>query len=313
MTTKLSTKHMQMMAAVADTGSVSDAAHRIGVTQSALSHRLKEAERLLGTELFYRNNKQLTPTSAGKRLLYSARVILAELERAETDINKLSVGIEHVIRLGNDAFAGYHWLPSFMKIFCATHPSISLEVIPDLTLDPYGALRDGRIDLAVVSDLAPISGFRNEPLFQDELRVVMPASHPLAGSPYIGIEAITAETYITHHTNPDSGREYEQLFSRYNRLPVRVIRAGVTDAVIGMVRAGLGITIMPAWTLEPYLSQGGLYTSQTTASGLKIDWRILLRKDEQDESPVFTFAKALKAHIQEQYPRDYLLQRAPPI
>lgn len=297
MAPKLSTKHMQMITAIADTGSVSDAAHRIGVTQSALSHRLKEAERLLGTELFYRNNKQLAPTSAGKRLLYSARLILEELMRAETDINRLSVGIEHVIRLGNDAFAGYHWLPSFMQSFGTMHPNISLEVIPDLSLDPYGALRDGRIDLAVVSDLAPVSGFRSESLFQDELRVVMPSNHALAKTPWLEIEAITAETYITHHTNPDSGREYEQLFSRYNRLPVRVIRAGVTEAVIGMVRAGLGITIMPVWTLAPYLEQGGLVTTRATETGLRIQWRLILRKDEPDESPVSIFAQLLKTHL----------------
>ncbi|WP_198649944.1 LysR family transcriptional regulator [Zobellella maritima] len=284
---------MQMMVAIADAGSVAEAAQTLGLTQSALSHRIKEAERLLNTELFYRKHKKLAPTSAGKRLLYSSRLVLGEIERAEQDINKLSVGIEHVVRLGNESYGGYHWLPACLTAFNRDYPTISVEIIPDVSLDPYTALRSGRIDVALVSGGHTPEGFAHRLLFRDEMRLVMPEGHALAGKPWVEAAEVAAGTYVTYHTTPGKGREYEQLFSRYRMLPVRVLRAGVTEAVIALVREGFGLTIMPSWTLQPYLEQGGLTTARVTEQGLYIDWHLLTRKDEPADSPTGRFTDCL--------------------
>ncbi|GAA0692419.1 transcriptional regulator MetR [Marinobacterium maritimum] len=293
MSARISTRHLQMVLSIATTGSVSEAANQIGLSQSALSHRIREAERLLNTEIFYRKNKRLIPTSAGKRLLQSAKVILGELERAEIDINKLSVGIQHVVRIGNEAYGNYHWLPRFLKGFLSEHPSISVEIIPDVSMDPFTALRNGTIDLSIVSGILTHSGFRTLPLLHDEMVVVMPDSHPMAGKEWLSPEEIAESPYITYHTNPGPGREYEQLFSRYQVLPPRVIRAGVTEAVVEFVRAGTGISIMPTWAVQPYLQQGSLTTAKATRDGLYIDWNIIVRNDEPADSPATLLAEAM--------------------
>ncbi len=293
MSIKLTTRHMQMIQALSESGSVSEAAEQIGVTQSALSHRIREAERLVGTALFYRHNKKLVPTSAGNRLLHSAQVILGELERAENDISKLTVGIEHVIRIGLESHSGCHWLPGFLRQFQLSHPSVSIEIIPDVSLAPLKALRQGHIDLTLISGRVA-EGFRTLPLFTDEMMALLPANHLLGQHSWLNVEDIVAEPYIAYHTTPDKGREYEQLFSRYQRLPSRVIRAGMTEAVVEFVREGLGITIMPSWTAAPYLRQGGLLQRRVTEQGLFIDWQVVMRHDEASNSPVVTFARQMK-------------------
>ncbi|ATJ81461.1 LysR family transcriptional regulator [Halomonas beimenensis] len=294
MSPRVSLRHLQMVSAIAETGNVSAAASQIGLTQSALSHRIREAERLLNTPLFHRRQKRLVPTNAGERLLHAARVVLGEIERAEHDIDKLSVGIEHVVRLGHEAYGGYHWLPAFLAGFRTEHPEIGIEIIPDVSMSPFVALRDGLIDLSIVSGPVTRPGFRALPLFTDEMCAVMAEGHPLAGRAWLTPQEIAAEPYVTYHTTPAGGREYEQVFTRYRVLPTEVLRAGVTEAVVAFVRAGQGITIMPRWTLAPYLAQGGLATAGVTEQGLAIDWQAVLRRDEPTDSPAARLAAAME-------------------
>lgn len=293
MMTRLSTRQMQMMAAITDAGSVSDAAVQLGLTQSALSHRLKEAERLLGVELFARRQRRLIPTQAGRRLLHAARGVLAELERAERDIHRLSVGIEEVVRLGVEACGGYHWLPDCLASFSASHPHIGVEIVPDVSLEPCLALRQGSVDLALVAGSHPPIGFEAMVLRRDELRLVVRRDHPLARHGWISAEQVAAEPYVAYHTTPEKGREYEQLFSPAGVLPARVISAGTTEAVLALVRGGLGVSILPTWTLAPHLAQGELASVALTERGLYLNWYLVMRQGEAEASATRQLARTL--------------------
>ena len=198
-----------------------------------------------------------------------------------------------MIRIGLESHSGCHWLPGFLRQFQLSHPSVSIEIIPDVSLAPLKALRQGHIDLTLISGRVA-EGFRTLPLFTDEMMALLPANHLLGQHSWLNVEDIVAEPYIAYHTTPDKGREYEQLFSRYQRLPSRVIRAGMTEAVVEFVREGLGITIMPSWTAAPYLRQGGLLQRRVTEQGLFIDWQVVMRHDEASNSPVVTFARQMK-------------------
>ncbi|MCC5881774.1 MAG: LysR family transcriptional regulator [Halomonas sp.] len=297
MTTRLSTRQMQMMVAIADTGSVSDAAVQLGLTQSALSHRLKEAERLLGALLFTRGPRRLNPTSAGKRLLHSARNVLAELERAEQDIQRLAVGIEQVVRVGVEACGGYHWLPATLAAFGESHPHIGIEIVPDVSLEPCRALRRGHVDLALVAGSHPPIGFDTIMLKRDKLRLAVRYDHALAQRAWVSAEDVAAEPYVAYHTTPEKGREYEQLFSPAGVLPARVISAGVTEAVLSLIRHGLGVSVLPAWTLEPHLAAGDLTSVGLTEQGLYLNWYLVMRQGDPDRSAASDLARTLHAII----------------
>ena len=107
----MSIRQLQMIRALEVAGSVSAAAIALQVSQSALSHRIREAERLLDTPLYSRQNKKLVATPAGLRVQFAARRVLAELERAEHDVAHMSGGVTTTVRLGLEAYASHHWLP----------------------------------------------------------------------------------------------------------------------------------------------------------------------------------------------------------
>ena len=88
----LEIRHLKLVAAIAEEGSVTRASHRLHLTQSALSHQLRDAEEQLGTPLFQRLSKKMLLTPAGERLLRSARAVLEELRVAEDDVRRSATG-----------------------------------------------------------------------------------------------------------------------------------------------------------------------------------------------------------------------------
>src|SRR3954467_7963445 len=107
----LEIRHLRLVAAVADVGSLTRAGDQLHLTQSALSHQLRDIESRLGTALFLRIGKRLVLTPAGERLLAAATDVLERLEAAERDIRGLARDRVHRLRITTECYTCYHWLP----------------------------------------------------------------------------------------------------------------------------------------------------------------------------------------------------------
>ena len=278
MNVKLEILHLRMLKTIVDTGSVTEAARQLGVTQSALSHRIRDAERRLDTALFERKNRKLTLTDAGRRLLFSAEIILNELENVEYQISISSSKNFESVRIGMKAYGSYHWLPRVINGFRESNPNIEIELIADVYNDPIQALQDNTIDLAIVSYPSTNDDFESINLFQDEMVAVLPIAHPKVALDYLEVEDFSTETYIAYETVPEKGREYDLFFSHSQTRIKKIIRIGRTDAIIEMVSAGLGLTILTHWILAPYLGNRPIITKPLTKDRLYVDWYAVIHK-----------------------------------
>ncbi|MEO8033248.1 MAG: LysR family transcriptional regulator, partial [Acidobacteriota bacterium] len=124
----LEIRHLLLVAAVADEGSLTRAGERLNLTQSALSHQLLDIEERLRTALFHRVSRKMVLTEAGQRVLTSARRILDDLARTEEDLRLYAADRRGVIRLTTECYTCYHWLPALMKQFEKTHPGIEIRI-----------------------------------------------------------------------------------------------------------------------------------------------------------------------------------------
>ena len=111
----LEIRHLKLVATVAEEGSVTRAANRLHLTQSALSHQLRDVEDKLGVALFQRTARRMLLTPAGQRLLESAKLVLEELERAETALLHESNQRDGLLRITTECYTCYHWLPSLLQ------------------------------------------------------------------------------------------------------------------------------------------------------------------------------------------------------
>ena len=292
---ELEIRHLLLVSAVAEHESLTRAGEVLHLSQSALSHQLRDIEDRLGTRLFHRLNKRMLPTPAGERLLESAKTILAELSVAEEAIRS-GLGPRPVpLRLSTECYTGYHWLPPVLKPFRQKFPHVDVRIDPTATSDPIGRLLDGKLDLAIVSSPVKHARLAVRPLFDDEQVLLLPADHRLAGRPYARLADFRQERLLTY-----TGGEDSHFVTRVLRpagvVPAHIETVKLTEAAIEMVRAGLGVAVLSRWAVEPHLRRGSLVAIRITPDGHSKHWRAAVHAHLADADYLREFLRLIIAN-----------------
>jgi LysR family transcriptional regulator for metE and metH len=158
------------------------------------------------------------------------------------------------------------------------HPEVDLSVIADVADEVPAALEEGRVDLALCLSSPTQREFVRRPLFRDELVLAVPHGHALSQRKYVDGADLLNQTLILNETaKSERERVLRALFPRGGRFG-RVVRIPITEAVVEMVAAGLGVTIAPSFVLSPYLPRAALHLVRLTPRGLMRDWQGAYRK-----------------------------------
>lgn len=291
----LEIRHLKLVAAIAEEGGVTRAGARLHLTQSALSHQLRDAEEKLGASLFRRLNRKMVLTPAGERLLRSARAVLAELERTQMEIGRAATGQEGLLRLSTQCYTCYHWLPTRMQLFQSKHPGVEFQVVVEATPDPLRALVEGKLDLAIVS--LPVRDRRVQytPLFEDEMMAVVAPHHPLASRPFLAPEDFAGENIIIYPPKEESSFLLRFL-TPAGVVPRSVRQVMLTEAIIELVKAGLGVSAMARWVVEPHLRAGTVRALPLGRAGFHRVWSAATLRNREVPAYVHEFVQLLVKH-----------------
>src|SRR5215217_7741928 len=182
-------RHLRLVTAIASRGSLTSAAELLGLTQPALSHQLRELETRLRTPLFVRTARRMVPTPAGEQLTQLAETVLAQVLGFERQVTEGEFAeARGTIRLATECYTAYHWLPAVLRAFRDRWPGVDLRIAPEHTGAPTAALREGALDMAIVHRPLPDKRIHFDPLFDDELVVVMAPDHRLARQAFLSAE-----------------------------------------------------------------------------------------------------------------------------
>ena len=196
-------RHLKTLLALEETGSVSLAAKRVFLTQSALSHQIRALENYYDTPLFERKSSPLRFTPAGERLLQLARDLLPQVAAAERDLARIIEGEAGELRLAVECHTCFDWLMPAMGVFRPQWPQVELDIVSGFQADPVGLLMQHRADLAIVSEAEKQNGIRFRPLFAYEMVGICAKDHPLADKPVWEAEDFIGETLITYPVPDD--------------------------------------------------------------------------------------------------------------
>lgn len=304
---RLDLSHYETLVAVIDTGSVTAAANVLNLSQSALSHRLAEAERRLGHTMFERRPaRTIQPSPAALGLYQAAKRVLPELVRAERQFLEQAATDRHNVRVGVAAYDCFHWLPGFTRHLDDVLGDIRLEIAiaPDA---PAEALATSTADLMITPGW-PIGQYRSWPLFTDELVVVLPPDHPAlrADSPHggrwFGPDQVSEEVYLTYSRVPAPGFEFERFFRPAGVSARATVVVERTSAICEMVSAGSGISILSRWTVDPWLQTGAVRALPCGQDGLPLGWRYMVRPAAEDHHPEVRVGQLLAQWMQDSLP-----------
>jgi len=275
----LESPHLRIIAEVARTESVTRAADRLNVTQSAVSHQLREIETQLGTPVFIRSGRRMLPTPAGRLIVDAADEVLAAIGRVEAKIEQLARHAGGELRVCTHCYTGYSWLPSIVEGLRRRYPSFGLQVVPEYTLDPIAALLDAKLDVALMNDESDDRRLRSRELFDDEHVAVVPNSHRWAARPFVTPEEIAAEPLYLFSRSIDQSFVVRKVLRPAGFEPKHATYLQLSEGIIEMVNAGLGASVLPMWSVAGALASRDIKAVRITREGVFRKWYAVTLSD----------------------------------
>lgn len=260
--------HLEIVRAVERHGSLTAAAEKLHLTQSALSHTVRKLEDQLGLAIWHREGRRLRPTQAGEYLLAVANRLLPQLDHAEERLRQFALGERGTLRIGMECHPCHQWLLKIVSPYLAAWPRVDVDVKQKFQFGGIGALFGYEIDMLVTPDPLHKAGLAFEPVFDYEQVLVVGPGHPLRDVEYVRPPQIADETLITYPVAIDRLDIYTRFLTPAGISPKRLTTVESTDIMLQMVASGRGVAALPRWLVEEQAARFDVFAVKLGRQGV---------------------------------------------
>ena len=287
-------RHLRTLVALRDSGSLVEAAEQVHLTQSALSHQMKELETRVGCALFVRKTRPVRFTTAGTRLLSLADQTLPLVHSAELDLQRLAGGESGRIYMAIECHSCFEWLLPAMDAYRDKWSDVELDIASGFHFAPLPALARGDLDLVITADPVDEPGIHYFPLFSYEAKLAVAKDHELVGKEWVDAQDLADETIISYPVDRDRLDLFTSFLDPAGIQPEHVRHAELTTMIVQLVASGRGVACLPNWALHEYLQNDYLSVRSLGEEGV---WPTLygaVRKDQADAPFMLGFVEVAK-------------------
>ena len=268
----LELRHLNTLLAIQEAGSLVDAAERLHVTQSALSHQLKDLEHRLGVSLIVRRTRPIRFTPAGQRVLQLANEVLPQVRRTETELRRLAAGRSGRLHIAIECHSCFQWLMPALDRFREGWPEVELDLSAAFSFTPQSALVRGDLDMVITSDPVGDDAVRYLPLFRYELVLAVARGSELSQRRFVSAEELADQVLIAYPVEHERLDVFTAFLDPAGVAPTSVRTAELTPMMVQLVAAGRGVAALPNWALTEYLDLKLVEAARLGEAGV---WRTL--------------------------------------
>ncbi|TLX59476.1 LysR family transcriptional regulator [Stutzerimonas nosocomialis] len=244
---------LRLFVAIADERNLTRAAEREHLALAAVSKRISDLEGQLGIALLYRQSKGVELTPAGHALLHHARHILDNLQQMSADLSEFSEGVKGHVRIHANTSAVIEFLPEDLSAFSQRHPEVKIDLEERVSSETLHAVREGLTDIGIFAGHMPAEGLQVYPYRHDQLVLVTPRTHPLAGRERIGLGEAAGYDFIGLQQDASLHTLLQQTAAQLGT-PLRLrIQVRSFEAICRMIHTGMGIGVLPEQVVRNYL------------------------------------------------------------
>ncbi|MEM6319503.1 MAG: LysR family transcriptional regulator [Bacteroidota bacterium] len=285
-------KHFRLIKTIVEEGNIAKSSNKLFLTQSAISHQLKELEHQLGFPIFHRARQQWKLTEEGQELYNIGAKILADLERGFNKIDLLRLGASGNIKLGTECYSFYQGLPNLIQKMGLLYPNVHVDLVLEATHQPISKLLSNEIDIAIVTEKMEHPKLAYVEVRKDEILAVLHEENPLSQLDFLEPSHF-AQVHLFIHSFPLESVSIHQHFLRPNQItPQKITAIPLTEVALEMVNANMGMVCLPQWALQPFNLPEQLVLKSIGLNGLKRTHYLAIRKADSGKKHIQEFVSS---------------------
>lgn len=277
----LDRQHLSILREVDRMGSLTAAAERLNVSQSALSHMIRKLEERYGVAMWEKDGRNLRLTEAGRYIVALAQRILPQIERAEAVLSDYRYGQRGSLKIGMECHPCHQWLMGVTKPYLVDWPDVDLELTTSFAFGGVAALTGYEIDILITPDPIEAPGISYVPVFDYELVLAVPSAHPLAAQSHAEPTDLVDETLFTYPVPPERLDVFTQFLVPANCRPRHHRNVETTEMMLQLVAAGRGVSAIPNWLVRQQAATLGVRPVRIGKTGIKKSIHLGLRAGDE--------------------------------
>lgn len=282
-------KYFRLIKTIVEEGSIANSANKLFLTQSALSHQLRELEERLGFKVFFRTRNKWELTDEGKELYKLGNIILESIEKGFQNIEQLRIGSVGTVKVSTECYSFYQGLPAFIQKMGLLYPEITIDLILEATHQPIPKILSKEIDIAIVTSKPENETLSIIEVYRDEIFAIMHSENPLSIKDFLSVNDFTNAHLIIHSFPLETVSVYEQFLKPNKITPKKISAIPLTEVALEMVNANIGIVCMPKWALKSFKMSDNLIFKKISKNGLKRTHHLVFRKSDTSKKYINDF------------------------
>ncbi|ALS21266.1 MULTISPECIES: LysR family transcriptional regulator [Paenibacillus] len=278
--------------AAAAAGTVSKAALQLGYAQSNITTKIRQLENDLGTPLFYRHNRGITLTPAGKTLKGYADQVLRLMEEARRAVTD-GTAPKGSLAIGSMETTAAVRLPELLASYHRSYPEVNLTLVTGPTEQLVQAVLDYELDGAFVAGPVEHPDLLQDSFIEEELMIVTDAAHP----PLASAKELGSRTLLAFRAGCSYRARMEQWLHEEGVMPVKILEFGTLETILGCVAAGLGISLLPRSIVQRKAEEGSIRCHPIAHKHSRV-WTVLIRRRDAYVSQAYkAFTEQIHAGV----------------